>query len=280
MLSRDGLALSPGLFPRSALCLPTCLHLSPRLFSHTLAGLDAVTRWSGSVSPLSPHLFAFVSPLVSSRCHKIVWLGQPFVAPLVSICLPACFLTRLLGWMLSRDGLARSALCLPTFSFCLRACFLTRLLGWMISSSWSGSVSSLSPRLLSHLLGWMLSQDGPARSALCLPTCFLTRLLGWMLSRDGLAQSALCLPLFFLSPRWFPHALAGLDAVTRWSDSAAGCCCGCCCRVLLQGETQTCPGCCCRKLLQACCQVLPQAGTHAGCCCRSRRRDVQGAAAG
>ena len=90
------------------------------LFSHALAGLNAVTRWSGPVSSLSPHLFPFVSPLVSSRacwagyCHEmvcfgqlfvstrwfrsVVWLGWLFVSPLVSICFPTCFLTRrLLG---------------------------------------------------------------------------------------------------------------------------------------------------------------------------------------
>ena len=42
----------------------------------------------------------------------MVWLGQLFLSPLVFFCLPTCFLTHLLGWMLSRDGLARSALCL------------------------------------------------------------------------------------------------------------------------------------------------------------------------
>ena len=83
MLSRDSLALSPGLFPRSALCLPTCFLLSPHMFPHVLA---------------------------------MVWLGQLFVSPLVSICLPTCFLTCLLGWMQSRDGLARSALCFSLVS--------------------------------------------------------------------------------------------------------------------------------------------------------------------
>ena len=77
--------------------------LSPHLFPHVLAGLDAVTRWSGSVSSLSPRLFPFVSPLVFSRtcwagrCHEMVWLGRLFVSPLVSFCLPTCFLTCLLG---------------------------------------------------------------------------------------------------------------------------------------------------------------------------------------
>ena len=57
-----------------------------------------------------------------------------------------------------------------------------------------------------------------ARSAFCLPTCFLTRLLGWMLTRDGLDWFALCLPTCFqLSPHLFSHALAGLGAVTRFS---------------------------------------------------------------
>ena len=130
--------------------------------AHALARLDAITRWSGSassclpacfltvgsVSSFSPHLFAFVSPLVSSRpcwagcCHEMVWLGQLFVSPLVSFCLPTCFLVRLLGWMLSQDGLARSALCLPACfhlsarlsALCLPACFL------------------LSPYLFSHAL--------------------------------------------------------------------------------------------------------------------------------
>ena len=250
-LSQDGLA-------RSGLCLLICFlfvsplvssracwagrchkmvwlgrHLSSRLFSHSLAGLGAVTTWSGSVSSVSPHLFPFVSPLVSSRacwagcCHETVWLGRLFVShlfPSVSYLFPHtlagldavtrcsgsvsslcphlfAFVSPLvfslaLGWMLSQDGLARSALCLPT-------CFLTRL------------------------LGWMLSQDGLARSALCVPTCahlsphlFPHTLAG--LSRDGLARSALCLPAcFFLSPRLFPHVLAGLDAVTAWSCSVS-----------------------------------------------------------
>ena len=62
----------------------------------------------------------------------------------------------------------------------------------------------------------MISRDGLAQSPLCLPTCFLTRSLGWMLSRDGLAWSALDPPTFsHLSPHLFPHALAGLVAVTR-----------------------------------------------------------------
>ena len=42
------------------------LSLSPRLFPHALAGLDAVRRWSGSVSSLSP-LASIVSPLVLAR---------------------------------------------------------------------------------------------------------------------------------------------------------------------------------------------------------------------
>ena len=132
VLARDGLARSALSLPTClhlmlsqdslapALCLPTCVHLSP-LFPHALAGLDAVTRWAGSVSSLSPHSFPCFSPRVSSLacwagcCHEMVWLDQPFVSPLVRICLPTCFLTRLLGWMLSRDGLALSALCPPSF---------------------------------------------------------------------------------------------------------------------------------------------------------------------
>ena len=240
MLSRDGLALSPGLFPQLVLCLQL-----------------------------------FVSPLVASRacwagcCHEMVCLCQLFVSPLVSfclptcflmrllsrdglarsaLCLPTCFLTRLLGWMLSRDGLARSALCLPT-------CFLTRLLSWLLSRD--GLVSSLSPHVFPfvspldspracwagcchesphlcpcacwagccHEMVWLgqlfvsslvSSRAGWAGCchkmvwlgrlfvsplvSVCLPTCFLMRLLGWMLSRDG---------------------LVGLDAVTRWSGSVS-----------------------------------------------------------
>ena len=253
-LSRDGLA-------RSALCLPTCSHLSLDLFRHGLAGLDAGTRWSGSVSslsphlfpfdavtrwsgssPLSPHLFAFV-PLVSSRacwagcCHEMVWLGQLFVSPLLSVFLPTCFLTRLLGWMLSRDGLARSALCLPTCVHLSPHLFPHPLAGLDAVTRWSGSVSSLSPhsfpcfspRVSSlacwagccHEMVWLGQPLIPPLVCICLP-CFLTRLLGWMLSRDGLARSALCLPTpFRVSPHVFPHSLAGLDAVTRWSGSVS-----------------------------------------------------------
>ena len=61
---------------------------------------------------------------VGPRVLNLAW--SALCPPLVSICLPTWFLTCLLGWMLSRDGLARSALCFPT-------CFLTRLLGWMLS---------------------------------------------------------------------------------------------------------------------------------------------------
>ena len=215
MLSRDGL---------SALCLPACFLVSPHL--------DAVTRWSVLVSSLSPRLFPFVSPLCwAGCCHEMVWLGQLFVSPLVSFCVPTCFLTRLLAWMLSRDGLARSALCLPT-------CFLTRLARHLFVSPfvslsphlfphalagldavirWSGSVSSLFPRLFPFvsLLDAVTRWSGSV-SSLFPPACFLTGLLGWMLSQDGLARLALCFPLVC---HLFPHALAGLDAVTRWSGS-------------------------------------------------------------
>ena len=97
---------------RDSLALP----LSPHLFLHTLAGLDAVTRWSGSVS-----------------------------SDLFFICLPTYFLTRLLGWMLSRDGLARSALSIDLFFICLPTCFLTRLLGWMLSQDGGSLLAALSP---------------------------------------------------------------------------------------------------------------------------------------
>ena len=74
----------------------------------------------------------------------------------------------------------------------------------------------LSPHLFPHALAGLdavTRWSGSVSSSL--PTCFLARLLGWMLLRDGLA---LCLPTcFHLSPRLFPHALAGLDAVTRLS---------------------------------------------------------------
>ena len=154
MLSRDGLA-------RSALRLHACF-------------LTRLLGWT-------------------ECCHEMVWLGQPFVSPLVCICLPTCFLTRLLGWVLSRDGLARSGLCLPLVSFCFSTCFLPTCLplslhlfshslaGLGAVTRWSGSVSP-------NLLGWMLSQDDLARSALCLPAGFL------------------------LSPHLFPHAFAELDA--------------------------------------------------------------------
>ena len=81
--------------PLVSSCFPTCCLtclLGWMLSQDGLARSDAVTRWSGLVSPLSPHLFAFVSQLVSSRacragcCHKMVWLGQLFVSSLVSLC--------------------------------------------------------------------------------------------------------------------------------------------------------------------------------------------------
>ena len=140
--------------------------LSSHLFPCTLAGAGAVKRLSGSVSPLSPDVTSqgrlplflracFHSSPPSSRwwagcCHEMCWLGQSFiVSPHVPLCLPpsfhaSCFpsqfvfLTRLLGWMLSRDGLAWLALCLP-------ACFPHALAGLDAVTRWSGSVSSLSP---------------------------------------------------------------------------------------------------------------------------------------
>ena len=140
MLSRDGLA-------RSALDPPTCLHLSPRLFSHSLAFVSplvfSLACWAGCCHEMAWLGQLFVFPLVFSlacwggSCHEMVWLGQPFVSPLVRICLPACFVTGLLGWMLSRDGLARSALCLPT-------CFHLML---SRDGRWSGAGSSLSSQL-------------------------------------------------------------------------------------------------------------------------------------
>ena len=206
MLSRDGLALSPGLFPRSFVCLPTCFLLSflIRLLGWMLSR-DGLAR-----SALCLHLFPFVSPLVSSRacwpgcCHEMVWLGLPFVS--------TCFLTRLLAWMLSRDGLARSALCLPT-------CFLTRLLGWMLSRDGLARSALDAPTCLHlspHLFPHALALDASP------PRCFFTRLLGWTLSRDGLARSALCLlACFVLSPHLFSRSLAGLGAVTRCSGSVS-----------------------------------------------------------
>ena len=191
MLSRDGLALSFGLFPRLALCLPTCFHR--HLFPDALAGLDAVTRWSGSVSPLSPHLFPFVSPLVSSRA---CWAGDGLAWS--ALCLPTSFLTRLLGWMLSRDGLARSA---PVICICFPTCFLTRS------------------------LGWILSRDG---LALCLPACFLfSPHLSSLACWAGCCHEMVWLGQLFVSPRvsfclpTCAHSLAGLDAVTRWSGSVS-----------------------------------------------------------
>ena len=290
----------PFVFRLVSICLPTCFlthsraglgavtrwsgsvsSLSPHLFAHSLAGVDAVARWSGSVSPLSPHLFAFVSPLVSSRaccCHELVWLCLLFVpvcfhssphllshsltgldavtrwsgsasplSPLVCICLPTCFLTRLLG---SRDGLARSALCLP-------ACFIL-------------SPHSLSPHLFPFVSPFVSScacWAGRCHEMVWLGHPFVSPLVSSRACWAGCCHKMVWLsqlfvsPCFLLSPHLFPHALAGLDAVTRWSDSAAGCCCGCCCRVQLQGGTQTCPGavarCCCR-----------QAAGHVARCCR------------
>ena len=96
---------------RLALCFHTCLHLSPHLFPHALA----VTRCSGSVSPLCSNC-PFVFPLFFSRacwagcCHEMVWFGQ-FVSPLVSsrACWAGCCHKTV--WL---GGLARLALCLPT----------------------------------------------------------------------------------------------------------------------------------------------------------------------
>ena len=92
--------------------------------------------------------------------------GSIFTAPKAAsaVCLLTCFLTRLLGRMLSRDGLARSALCFPT-------CFLTRLLGWMLSQDglarWSGSVSPLSPHLFQFVSPLVFS-----RACWALQTCW------------------------------------------------------------------------------------------------------------
>ena len=293
--------------------------LSSHLFPHALAGLDAVTRWSGSFSALSPHLFAFVSPLVSScacwagRCHKMAWLGQLlvwrgqlFVSPCVSFFLLACFPKCLLGWTLSQHSLARSALCPPTCFHLSAHLFPHALAGLDAATRGPGWVSSVSPHLfpfVSPLVSSRACLAGRCHEMVWLgqlfvsPTCFLTCLLGWMLSRDGLARSALCLTTcFLLSPHLSPHALAGLDSVTRWSDSAAGwsrvpfAAAGCCrqaaghvarcCRrpgllqgavaggdselrrALLQPQTQSCAECCCKVLLQAGCGALTT------CCCR------------
>ena len=150
------------------ICLPTCSHLSLDLFRHGLAGLDAVTRWSGSVSSLSPRLF--------------------------------------------QDGLA-PALCLPTCLH-LSPLFPHALAGLDAVTRWSGSVSSLSPHSfpcfsphVSSLACWagcchemvsLCQLFVPPLVCICLPT-------RW----SGSVSS--------LSPTWFSHSLAGLDAVTRWS---------------------------------------------------------------
>ena len=150
-----------------------CFHLSPHVFSNALAGQDAVTRWSGSVGCLSSHLLsqdglarsARLFPFVSARvfnsacwaggCHEMVWLGRLFVLSFVPICRHTCFLTRLLGWMLSQD--------------------VTR---------WSGSVGCLSSHLfpfVASLLVWMLSRDGlllthemSGSVSSCLPTSLVS----------------------------------------------------------------------------------------------------------
>ena len=116
--------------------------------------------------------------------QEMVWLGHWMLSRGLArsaVCCPTCFIWLLLGWMLSRDGLARSALyphsflsVFPLFSSraCLAGCCHER----------SGSVSSLSPHLFPFVspLVSMLSRDGLARSGFCFFTCFLTRLLGRM----------------------------------------------------------------------------------------------------
>ena len=258
MLSRDVLArsaLSPHLFPfvsslgSSRACWAGCCHemvwlgqpfvsllVSICLFTwfltRLLGWMLSVTRWSGSVSPLSPHLFPFVSSLGSSRaccagcCHEMFWLGQPFV--------PTCFhlsLHLVPHALAGLDAVTRWSGSVSSLSPCL---FPRALTGLDAVMRWSGSVSSLSPHLFPHALAGLDAVSGSvsslspylfphllgglARSALCLPACFLVRLLGWILSRDGLARSALCLPsCFLLSPHLFP----GLDAVTRRSGSVS-----------------------------------------------------------
>ena len=148
-LSRSARSVSCPSPARCALSLPSSRAPIPVRFKrsclpHALAGLTAVARWSGSVT---------------------------------SLCLPSCFhlsphlFSHLLGWMMSRDGLARSALCLPTCfqvsSDLSRACwvgfchemvwlgqrgqpFVSPLVstGLDALTRLSGSVSSLSPPCL------------------------------------------------------------------------------------------------------------------------------------
>ena len=187
---------SPGL----PYCAPGCVGLDgfpPHSRNSLLRALNFYLEpiLSRDGLALSPDLFPH------TRRAEMFWLGQLFVPPLFP---PTRFLMRLLGWMLSRDGLAWSALCLPmcfhlsphlyhhALAICLPTHFLMRLLGWMLSRdglAWSAlrlpMCFHLSPHLYHHAL------------AICLPTHFLMRLLGWMLSRDGLAWSALRLPMCF-----------------------------------------------------------------------------------
>ena len=137
----------------------------PTCFSHALAGLDAFTIGSGSVGSSSPH-----SP-------------------------------RLLGWMLLRDDMARSAL-------------------WVVSPL----VSLVFPLVLARAccvrccleMTWLRQLFVSFVVSICLPKCCFKRLLGCMLSRDVRARSAFgLLTCFQLSPHLFPRPLAVLDAVAR-----------------------------------------------------------------
>ena len=199
-----------------------------------------------ALSPhLSPHLFPHA--LAAGCCHEIVWLGQ--LACLLSL---HVFSHTLAGRKLSRDFLAWSVAC-PLICSHLSP-HLLRLPGLDAVTRWSGSVSSLvsiCPRACwagcSHKMVWLgrlfvlsfavTRWSGSVSSlvSICPRTCFLKRLLGRMQSQDGLARSVVCpliccdkmvwlgqLACFHLSPHVFSNALAGQDAVTRWSGSV-GC---------------------------------------------------------
>ena len=170
----------------------------PRLVSHTLAVLDVVTTWSGSVSPLSPHLFPIVFLLahalagltarvssracLAERCHETLaaagldavarWSG--LVSFFVGV-FPACFhmfshlfLTCLLGWVLSRG---RSS----------RACLLPHALAGLDAvTTWSGAGRC-------HKIVWLFVSLFPSVSPLVSSPCLFPHAL----ALDCLARSAL-----------------------------------------------------------------------------------------
>ena len=150
----------------------------------------------------------------------MVWLGQRFVSPLVRICLPTCFLTCLLGWTLSRDGLARSALRLPVSS-------LVSFPPVSSHACWAACC---------HEMVWLGQLFVSPLVSICLRRVLLQGALGCCAPRLRAAEGAFA--------RCCCRVL--LRAVLLKDETQD------CCRPRrrvpepLQAETQSCAGCCCR----------------------------------